>query len=68
MAVCVCLPGAAVSPEALTAMLEGKLARYKLPHRYVFLEEMPRTGYGKVTKKLVRDELKARGLWPETGA
>jgi hypothetical protein len=25
---------------------------------------MPKTGYGKVTKKLVREELEAQGLWP----
>lgn len=63
VAVCTCLPGQTAAPEDLTALLAEKLAKYKLPHRYVFLDEMPKTGYGKITKKLVREELEARGLW-----
>ncbi|WP_265516558.1 acyl-CoA synthetase [Nitratireductor luteus] len=62
LAVCVTEPGQSVSEAELAAMLQGRLARYKLPHRYVFLDEMPKTGYGKITKKLVREELEARGL------
>lgn len=63
VAVCTCRPGTTVSPDALTALLETRVARYKLPHRYVFFDEMPKTGYGKISKKLVREELEARGLW-----
>jgi acyl-CoA synthetase (AMP-forming)/AMP-acid ligase II len=68
LAVCTCEPGQSVTPEELTALLQPKLAKYKLPHRYVFLDEMPKTGYGKITKKLVREELQARGLWPAAEA
>ncbi|MEN9061301.1 AMP-binding enzyme [Ponticoccus litoralis] len=68
LAVCTCEPGQSVTAEELAAMLEPKLAKYKLPQRYVFLDEMPKTGYGKITKKLVREELEARGLWPEPEA
>lgn len=68
VAVCTCEPGQSVSPEDLAQMLEQKLAKYKLPHHYVFLDEMPKTGYGKITKKLVREELEAQGIWPGEGA
>jgi fatty-acyl-CoA synthase len=64
LAVCVRTPGASVKGEDLAAMLEGRLAKYKLPHNYIFLDEMPKSGYGKITKKLVREELEKRGLWP----
>lgn len=65
LAVCVCKPGKHVLAEDLSAMLDVRLAKYKLPHSYIFLDEMPKTGYGKITKKLVREELESRGLWPE---
>ncbi|MFW2543902.1 acyl-CoA synthetase [Primorskyibacter sp. 2E107] len=68
LAVCVCEPGQTVEPAALAQLLEPQLARYKLPHRYIFLDEMPKTGYGKITKNLVREALEARGLWPMEGA
>ena len=62
LAVCVLQPDAATGEAALRAHLEGRLAKYKLPHRYVFLDEMPRTGYGKVTKKLLRETLTEQGM------
>ena len=37
-------------------------ARYKMPKRFFFWEALPKSGYGKVPKRLVRDELEARGL------
>ena len=43
-------PGAAVSAEDLSQFLETRLARYKLPKRYHFIEGLPRTPYGKVIK------------------
>lgn len=64
LAVCVTHPGETVTQAELAAMLESRLAHYKQPHHYVFLDEMPKTGYGKITKKLVREELAARGLLP----
>lgn len=42
-------------------MLIDRLVKYKLPNRFVFLDDMPKAGYGKVTKKLFREELEARG-------
>lgn len=62
LAVCVSKDGQSVTGDELNGTLEGRLAKYKLPQRYVFLDEMPKTGYGKVTKKLIREELNAKGL------
>ena len=39
-----------------------KVPRYKMPKRFFFWEALPKSGYGKMPKRLVRDELEARGL------
>jgi len=64
-AVCVCNDALSVTPEELSSMLADRIAKYKLPQRYVFLDEMPKTGYGKVTKKLIREVLVEKGLLAE---
>ncbi|HSK38842.1 MAG TPA: acyl-CoA synthetase [Arenibaculum sp.] len=61
VAVCVPRPGTGVSEPDLLAWLEGKLARYKMPKRVFFWNELPKSAYGKITKKLVREELERRG-------
>ena len=53
---------AQVSEAELAAFLDGKLSRYKLPKRFVFWEALPKSAYGKITKKLVRAELDRLGL------
>lgn len=60
--VCVLEPGASLDEASLLAWLEDKCARYKLPRRFFFWSELPKSGYGKVTKKLVLQELHRRGL------
>jgi acyl-CoA synthetase (AMP-forming)/AMP-acid ligase II len=45
----------------LLGRLAPKVARYKLPKRVFFWAELPQSGYGKITKKLTRAELDARG-------
>ncbi|RXN93530.1 acyl-CoA synthetase [Achromobacter aloeverae] len=62
--VCVPRPGQAIDEAAMMAWLEGRLARYKLPRRVYFWDALPRSGYGKITKKLVRDALHERGIMP----
>jgi fatty-acyl-CoA synthase len=63
VAVCVARDGAApVSEAELVAFLAPKVARYKMPKRFYFWEALPKSGYGKVPKRMVRDELEARGL------
>ncbi|THF54830.1 acyl-CoA synthetase [Ollibium composti] len=68
IAVCVPAQGATVGEAELIAFLDGKLARYKMPKRFIFIEEMPKSAYGKITKKLVREALEARGLLAGTTA
>lgn len=65
-AVCVVRAGAALTEEDLLAWLAPKVARYKLPRRVHFWEALPKSGYGKVPKRMVRDAMADRGLWPET--
>ena len=63
VAVCVPREGAgAVSEAELAAFLAPKVPRYKMPKRFFFWDALPKSGYGKVPKRLVRDELEARGL------
>jgi malonyl-CoA/methylmalonyl-CoA synthetase len=47
-------PGAADSEPALVGALLARLARYKIPKRIVFVDELPRNAMGKVQKNLLR--------------
>jgi fatty-acyl-CoA synthase len=63
IAVCVARAGAnAVTEADMAGYLATKLPRYKTPKRFFFWDALPKSGYGKVPKRLVRDELEARGL------
>ncbi|WMT71236.1 acyl-CoA synthetase [Bradyrhizobium sp. Ash2021] len=63
VAVCVAREGAnPVSEAELAAFLSPKVPRYKMPKRFFFWDALPKSGYGKVPKRLIRDELEARGL------
>ena len=50
-----------VDPD-MAGFLAPKVPRYKMPKRFFFWDALPKSGYGKVPKRLVRDELEARGL------
>ena len=50
-----------VDERELIALMEGKLARYKWPSRFVVWPDLPKSGYGKVTKREVRQRLLAEG-------
>ena len=65
LAVCVPAPGARLDAEGLLGWLEGRVARYKRPHHVVFWDEMPKSAYGKITKKMIREELVRRGEMPD---
>jgi fatty-acyl-CoA synthase len=41
--------------DALSAFLLERLARYKVPREFVFVDALPRTAYGKVVKGELRD-------------
>lgn len=46
--------GATADEAALAAYAAGHLAEYKRPRAYVFIEELPRTGSGKVMRRALR--------------
>ncbi|MCC2596672.1 AMP-binding protein [Pusillimonas sp. MFBS29] len=68
VAVCVLREGAQLQEAAMLEWMSSRVARYKLPKRIFFWPELPKSGYGKVPKALVRDELRQRGLLTSTGA
>jgi fatty-acyl-CoA synthase len=45
--------------EDLTTFLAGRLAKYKIPREFRFVESLPRTAYGKVVKGDLRDQYEA---------
>ena len=55
LAVVVPHAGERVAEEDLNAHLAGGAPRWWLPDRYLFVDEVPKTGTGKFDKKVVRD-------------
>jgi fatty-acyl-CoA synthase len=53
-------PGASLTYEALDTFLRPLMASYKLPRRLVLFDELPKSGYGKITKKMLRAAVEAR--------
>jgi acyl-CoA synthetase (AMP-forming)/AMP-acid ligase II len=43
--------------HALLAHLEGRSARYRWPHRWHFWAELPKSGYGKILKREIKEQL-----------
>jgi acyl-CoA synthetase (AMP-forming)/AMP-acid ligase II len=67
VAVVVARHGMACDAASLLAHLEGRCAKYRWPRHVFFWDALPRSGYGKVTKKDIRERLFARGeLWEPT--
>ena len=60
--VCACQPERGVSEDGLGELVSDRLAKYEVPQRFVFPDEMLETGYGRITERPVRDELEVRGL------
>ena len=50
-----------LSAEMLLAHLEGRCAKYRWPRQFYFWDSLPKSGYGKVTKKDIRARLIERG-------
>ncbi|MFC1229401.1 MULTISPECIES: fatty acid--CoA ligase [Streptomyces] len=58
---CVVLrPGSTASPRELLLSLRGRLADYKTPAAYHFVDALPRNPSGKILRRSVREELTAR--------
>jgi fatty-acyl-CoA synthase len=64
IAACVLRPGETLSETEFVAFLADKVPRYKLPRRVFFREALPKSGYGKITKTMVREDLEGAGLLP----
>src|SRR5205085_1000804 len=47
--------GADLSEQKILAALEGRLAKFKLPKRVIFIEDFPRNTMGKLQKNILRD-------------
>jgi fatty-acyl-CoA synthase len=47
-------PGSALDETAVMKLLDGRLARYKLPRRVAFIDALPKSAIGKVQKFEVR--------------
>ena len=62
IAVCVPRDGHKPTEGEIAEFLMPKVPRYKMPKRFFFWEALPKSGYGKVPKRMVKDELVARGL------
>ncbi len=54
-------PGTFLDQGVLTRFLEARLARYKVPKEFLFVEFLPRTDYGKVVKKELLDHYVRQG-------
>ena len=46
--------GASADAAALSAFLEGRVAKWWLPERWAFIDEVPKTSVGKFDKKVLR--------------
>jgi fatty-acyl-CoA synthase len=46
--------GSSISPEELRDYLEDKVAKWWLPERWAFIDEIPKTSVGKFDKKVLR--------------
>ena len=53
-------PGASLDAEELRMWMTDRIARYKQPRDVVFFDELPKSNYGKITKKLVRAAIEER--------
>jgi len=49
--------GAPMPEAALDAMCQDRIARFKRPKRYITMQALPKSAYGKVLKRALRDRL-----------
>ena len=48
-------PGQEVSAVDITAFMEGHVAKYKVIHDVVFIDEVPKSASGKILRRMLRD-------------
>jgi fatty-acyl-CoA synthase len=49
--------GQVLSQESIIAHLQKSIAKFKLPHRVVFLDSLPKSALGKVQKPVLKAQL-----------
>jgi fatty-acyl-CoA synthase len=54
LAVVVRRPGVSVEVDELRTWLEERVAKWWLPERWTFVDELPKTSVGKFDKKVIR--------------
>lgn len=59
VAVCVLERHNNLTEKELREWLKEHMARYKVPRKVIFWQELPRSGYGKIVRRTVRDMLLA---------
>lgn len=47
--------GTAINEDAVLQALDGRIAKFKMPKRVIFVDELPRNAMGKVQKNILRD-------------
>ena len=62
LACIVAKPGATVTDQAVHDFLSDKVAKWWLPERYAFVDEIPKTSVGKFDKKVLRKQYAAGEL------
>jgi len=50
----VLVEGSSATADELSAFLDGKVARWQVPERWAFIDEVPKTSVGKFDKKVIR--------------
>jgi fatty-acyl-CoA synthase len=50
------MPGADLDADEVRDFLEGRVARWWVPERIEFIEEVPKTSVGKFSKKTLREQ------------
>lgn len=52
--------GRTLDAETLREWVKSKVSGYKVPRRYHFFETLPKSNYGKITKKIIRQAIEER--------
>jgi len=64
VAICVKKEKGNITDSEIFARLQDHFAQYKLPKKIFFWDSLPKSSYGKVSKKQIKDELYKRELLP----
>ncbi len=49
-------PGATLAADQLEAFCRARLATYKIPREFAFTQELPKSGTGKILKRVLREQ------------